>query len=110
MNIKKITIATSLTVLIAVLMATNVEAAADLSKVDNFGKQIVDALRNIATIVAIICITLSGFYYMTSNANPERLDKAKKTLLYAAIGLAIVFAASVFAEIVKSVSQSSFGG
>lgn len=106
----KSTIITIAILLLTITASPEAMAAADLTKVNNFGQQVADAMRNLASIVAVIFLILSGFYYMTSSANPERLDKAKKTLIYAAIGLAIVFAASVIMEIVKSTSQGAFGG
>ncbi len=61
-------------------------------------------LTNIATIlfifagaVAVAFIILGGYRYVTSQGNQDLVEKAKKTILYAVIGLILVFvSASLF--------------
>ena len=47
---------------------------------------------------------------MTSAGNPERLDKAKSTLKWTIIGIAIVLGALVLANMIVAISKQSFGG
>ena len=56
-----------------------------------------------AAIIAVIVIVIGGIQYVTSNGNPSAVTKAKQTILYAAIGLAISILAIV---IVNTVVQS----
>ena len=49
-----------------------------------------------AGIIAVIMIVFGGIQYTTSNGNPASAQKAKQTITYAAIGLAIsVFAVAI---------------
>ncbi len=51
---------------------------------------ILNAIIAVSGIVAVIFILIGGINYMTSAGDSGKLEKAKKTILYAAIGLAIV--------------------
>lgn len=42
-----------------------------------------------AAIIAVIVIVVGGIQYVTSNGNPSAVQKAKQTIMYAAIGLVI---------------------
>src|SRR6266480_4387403 len=55
-----------------------------------FGR-IVDGLLVWAGAVALLFIILGGFRYMISLGNPESVDKARQTVLYAILGLIIIF-------------------
>lgn len=54
--------------------------------------KITEALKGIAILVGGIMIIVSGIQYMTSAGNEEKATKAKKTMLYTVIGVAIVIA------------------
>lgn len=41
-------------------------------------------------IIAVIIIIYGGWLWMTSGGNPEKLDRAKKTLINAAIGILVI--------------------
>lgn len=59
--------------------------------------QIIDSIATmVATIgsgVAVIMIIWGGILYMTSGANEQRLTNAKKTIMWAIIGTAILWSA-----------------
>lgn len=40
-------------------------------------------------VVTVIMIIISGYFFMTSGGDPAKVDKAKKTLTYSLVGLAI---------------------
>ncbi|MDO8657587.1 MAG: pilin [Candidatus Levybacteria bacterium] len=83
--------------------------SADISKVTNFIQNIIQIFVTIAGLVATGFMVVGGFRYMTSSGNPEALDGAKKTVLYSAIGLAIVIGAFVISKIVTDIATSAFG-
>jgi hypothetical protein len=62
-------------------------ADADVSQVQNFIKSVIGVITG----------------------NPERLDRAKSTLLYSAIGLAICIGAYAITNIVAGLATSAFG-
>jgi cytochrome bd-type quinol oxidase subunit 2 len=57
-------------------------------------------------IIAVIMIVVGGIQYTTSNGNPAQAQKAKQTITYAAIGLAItVFAVAIVNLVVGALAQ-----
>ena len=85
-------------------------APAGVSNVENFIRSIIQVVAGLAGLVATGFFVAGGFTYITSSGNPEQLDKAKRTITWSAIGLAIVIAAFVLANIVTSLARQSFGG
>lgn len=67
-------------------------------------KDTVDAVINILSvavgIAAVIMIIVAGFKYITSAGNEQSVTSAKKTLLYAIIGLVIVVLAQIIVRFV----------
>ena len=92
-----------------ILLAPVASAAADVSQVENFIRDIIKVVAGLAGLTATGFFVVGGFGYITSSGNPEHLDKAKRTLLWSAIGLAIVIAAFVISNIVVSIATNSFG-
>ncbi len=84
--------------------------AAGVSNVESFIRNVITVLAGLAGLVATGFFVVGGFTYITSSGNPEQLDKAKRTLTWSAIGLAIVIAAFVLANIVTSIAKQAFGG
>ena len=72
-----------------------------VSNVENFIRSVITVLAGLAGLVA------TGFFVA---GNTEQLDKAKRTLTWSAIGLAIVIAAFVLANIVTTLATQAFGG
>ena len=53
-----------------------------------------------AGIIAIIVVVIAGFYYALSQDDPQRVARAKNTLLGAVVGLVIIFIAYTITIIV----------
>ncbi len=85
-------------------------ATADVSKVSSFIKTVIEALAGLAGLVATGFFVVGGFSYITSSGNPQRLEKAKRTILFSAIGLAVTIAAFVLSNIVSGMATNAFGG
>ena len=85
------------------------DTPAGVSNVESFIKAIINIMVALAGLVAAAFIIIGGFSYMTSTGNPERLDRAKRTIFYAASGLAVTAGAFVLVNIVSSVASSAFG-
>ena len=95
---------------LTVLIAHPVLAAdGNVAQVENFIKSIIKVVAGLAGLIATGFFVFGGFVYITSSGNPERLEKAKHTLLYSGIGLAIVIAAFVISNIVTELATSAFG-
>lgn len=69
--------------------------------------QIVDDMLSVvyglAIAIAPVMIIISGFYFLTAGGNPERIEKAKKAILYAVIGLIIVIAANGIVALLEQI-------
>jgi hypothetical protein len=83
--------------------------AAGVGQVENFVKSLVTAMAGLAGIVASAFFVIGGFRYITSSGNPQHLEKAKRTIIYSATGLAITIAAFVLSNIVTSLASGAFG-
>jgi hypothetical protein len=81
----------------------------DVSQVDNFIRSIIQVLAGLAGLIATGFFVIGGFGYITSSGNPEHLDRAKRTLLWSGIGLAIVIAAFVVSNIIVQLATNAFG-
>lgn len=93
------------------LLATPVFAAsADVTKVQTFIQNIIQVLVTLAGLLSAGFFVWGGVGYITSSGNPESLERSKKTILYSAVGLAIVLAAFVLTNIVTQLATTAFGG
>ena len=106
------------TIVVAIMVAVGLPLliahpalAADgsVSQVESFIRNIIKVVAGLAGLVATGFFVVGGFGYITSSGNPERLDRAKHTLIYSGIGLAIVIAAFVISNIVTDLATSAFG-
>lgn len=95
---------------VSIMLAHPVFAAdANIAQVQNFIRSIIQLIAGLAGLIATGFFVIGGFGYITSSGNPEHLDRAKRTLLWSGIGLAIVIAAFVISNIIVSIATNSFG-
>lgn len=71
---------------------------------------IMNYLRGIAGVIAVIFIIIGGIMYMLSGGSKEMTERAKKTLICAIAGLAIVLAAPLFYQEIKAVLSGNNPG
>ncbi len=62
---------------------------------------IINALLLFAGAVAVLFLIIGGFRYVVSTGNPEQVDAARKTILYAILGLIIIFIAFVLTRLIQ---------
>jgi TRAP-type C4-dicarboxylate transport system permease small subunit len=93
-----------------VTTASAFAASGSVGQVDSFIQSVIEALAGIAGLIATGFFVVGGFSYITSSGNPEHLDKAKRTILYSAIGLSVTIAAFVISNIVTGLASNAFGG
>lgn len=89
------------------IFAAPVQAATSFTIADNIGgsiglgnvdlKQSIINIINLAlglmSLVAVVMIIIGGFTWLTSGGNEEKVDKAKKTISAAVIGMVIIMVA-----------------
>jgi len=63
---------------------------------------------DVASPLAVIMVLVGAFQFITSAGDPEKVSKARKTIMYAAIGLAVALIAGGAVSIIQAfVSGSS---
>jgi TRAP-type C4-dicarboxylate transport system permease small subunit len=95
--------------LVFILVSPSLADSPDLSKVENFAQNIIQVLVTLAGLLAAGFFVMGGINYITSSGNPEHLDRAKKTIIYSGIGLAVCIAAFVLSNIVSQLATTAFG-
>lgn len=99
----------------ALLLATPIFAqtattpSGSVNQIVTFIQSIVQVLITIAGTVSVGFFVWGGFGYITSSGHPDNLDRSKKTILYSAIGLAVVLGAFVLSGIVSQLATTAFG-
>ena len=63
----------------------------------------------VAGIVSAIFLVYGGISYMTSSGEPNKLQKAKNTITYSLIGLAIVALATIITAFVSNMIKEANG-
>lgn len=66
------------------------EGVATLSCIWVVLQNVINAALVLAGVVAVFLIIYSGFQYVTSNGDKEKVDAARKRLTYAIIGLVFI--------------------
>ena len=95
---------------ITLLLGSDTAFAADgAAQAESFIKNIIKTLVGVAGVVAVVFMVMGGFHYITSSGHPEKLDRAKRTLLYSGVGLVIVLAAYTIVDFVAGAAKTSFG-
>ena len=56
-------------------------------------QNLLNATFGVVGIIAVVMIIIGGFYYMTSQGSPEKVQKGKNTILYGIVGLIICLSA-----------------
>lgn len=71
---------------------------------------IIDWIFWLLIIFSIIMFLVGGYRYLTSGGESERVGKANKTLMYAAIGVAVAIIAAGVPYLIASFLGSPLGG
>ena len=69
---------------------------------DLLGK-IVTAVGQIIAVLGTIMIIVAGILYLTSAGSPERINAAKKALVYAIVGIIIGTIAATIVGVIKGI-------
>ncbi len=83
--------------------------SADVTKIQTFIQNVIEVMVTLAGMLAAGFFVWGGVGYITSSGNPEHLDRSKKTILYSAVGLAVVLGAFVLSNIVSQMAGTAFG-
>lgn len=83
--------------------------SADVAKIQTFMQNSIQILVTLAIAIAGAFIVYGAILYITSSGNPIALDRSKKTMINAGIGLAIAIGALVITDTITQVAQGAFG-
>lgn len=64
-------------------------------------------VTDIAIPLSIIMVLVGAFQFMTGGGDPEKISQARKTILYAAVGLAVALLAGGVATLIKNIIGGS---
>ncbi|MCK5286138.1 MAG: hypothetical protein KAJ58_02855 [Candidatus Pacebacteria bacterium] len=76
------------------------------STLAGFVTQILGVVKTIATPIAILAIIYSGFLFVKARGNPGELEKAKETLKWTLVGVAVLLAAELLSSVVEGTINS----
>lgn len=68
---------------------------ADLTDIWKIAINVVDLVTRLSAYVAVIMIIIGGITFLISTGEPEKIATARKTILFAVIGLVISVSATV---------------
>lgn len=72
--------------------------------------EVIAAIANFVFIIAIpitsLMVVIGGVMFMISGGDPKKVEQAKKLLLYAVIGLAIILLSKTIAAVIENVLTS----
>ena len=80
-----------------------------LSEFANVVAVVINAILAISVIVFFIVLVVNGFNFITSFGTPEKIEQARKGLLFSVLGFALVFLSFVFLNIIISVTHLQGG-
>ena len=106
---KKIIIFSSVAITALTFASPVFAASGDVTKIETFIKSVIQVLVTLAGLISAGFFVWGGVGYITSSGNPETLGRSKKTILYSAIGLAVVLGAFVLTNIVSDLATGAFG-
>ncbi|MBU6500503.1 MAG: hypothetical protein KGJ89_01585 [Patescibacteria group bacterium] len=68
---------------------------------------VINFLITIGIPIAAVMVLVGGFQMMVSAGNPEKISSGKKTIVYAAIGIAVILAGKSIIVLIKNVLGAS---
>ncbi|NCO05263.1 MAG: hypothetical protein GW939_03930, partial [Candidatus Magasanikbacteria bacterium] len=67
--------------------------------------QIINVFLGLLGVIAVVLIVYAGYLYLTANGNEDQISRAKKILINAVIGLAIILSSFAIARfVIRSLS------
>lgn len=77
----------------------------DINTPQAFIGKIINSILGVVGSLALLMFVYGGLIWMTSSGNPEKVKKGRDTLVWAAIGLVIIFSAYGLTRFVINVAK-----
>ena len=71
-----------------------------MTTVDVIGGKVIQTTMGVLGSITLLVFIAGGFMWLTSGGNPERVQMGTKTMLYAVIGIFIIFASYAILSII----------
>ena len=84
-----------------------IQSLTTFQSLENVPRQIFALLLTFLPAVATIYMVISGYRYIVSQGNPDLMEKAKKNLTYAMVGVIVSYSAFLIVRLVGK--QLGFG-
>jgi type IV secretory pathway VirB2 component (pilin) len=75
------------------------------NSLEEFIVQVVNMAISFSVIIAIIALIIAGFKYILAMGDEEKVEGATKSLIFALVGLVIVFLAPLLVEYITTLMQ-----
>lgn len=79
-------------------------ASADSDKFTNLVTNIINIFSMVVGAVSVLMLVIGGFRYIVSSGDSSGVQGAKNTIIYALVGLAVVFFAQIITRFVITVT------
>ncbi|MEO5366305.1 MAG: pilin [Magnetococcus sp. WYHC-3] len=63
---------------------------------------LIDAAIDIGAVVAVMAFIYTGFLFVTANGEEKKIEKAKRSLQWSAIGALVLLGAKVISEVIQN--------
>jgi len=77
----------------------------EYATLQEFVMQIVNVAISFSIVIAIVSLIMAGFKYILAMGNEEKIEGATKSLVFALVGLVIVFLAPLLVEYITTLMQ-----
>ena len=82
---------------------------AAVQSISNFLISLIRVLTTFAGLIATGFFVVGGLHYITSSGNPIALERAKRTVVFAAFGMVVAMAAFSLSGLFGDLAQKAFG-
>ena len=80
--------------------ANNIQSLTDFGSLEEVPKVIFLLLIRFLPAIATIYMVISGYRYIVSQGNPDLMEKAKKNLTYAVVGVIVSYSAFLIVRLI----------
>lgn len=87
--------------------APHIENPLQATSFNDLISSIINWVVTIGVLIAVLMIIYSGFLFMTAGGVEDRVTKARKTLIWSLVGLAILIMGSNFINLIQNILGSN---
>lgn len=91
----------------AVVHAAGIQSQTSITDLGDIPRKIFVLLLDFLPAVATIYLAIAGYRYIVSQGNPDLMEKAKKNLTYAVVGVVVAYSAFLIIRLIGN--QLGFG-